>query len=779
MAADPSDIAQAVAESFEELNKKLGDANLRWGGLEKATQSLQIRMNATAKDYKDDGEAYKRLMRERSKRENEIIDATRKGTLTAREARAELEKLNKEVSGVIPPQFAQQFNKLQEANKFATDFQINNAKSLKNLGIAAQLGYSGLMQFGSAATTLIKAYQGGETDIRMAGTTTATFAKLLTSAGSAAGKGLNAIGDAALTAAPLLAETGIGALAVASAGIAAKGLGIALDYTSKAADQLAQTAIPILTTELDKLYTNFNAISSAGLVFSGGIREMANAGLAFKLTLPEFADVVKASSENLASLGISTTEAAKRMGEIGNVMRKDKTSLELQKLGFTFKEQAALVADTMSLMRQSGGRLTASDQDVAEQTKKYAENLRIISSITGEDAKKKEQQVRDQSNELAFQQKLAGMDEKQRQNTIAAMENMSDAQRKAFMETVVFGQAITPASAYAVANIAGFGDSVARAAQEFQNGTLDAESMRKNNADYGNIIKQSLIDATDLARAGMVEGISGFVKDLKGLYQNELQFRNVFTKEAVDAAEEAVKKQITATNEIDVNMIKAANAGRDMALTIQKEMLDSHVLEHTADGFAKVTDSILDLLAKFTGVDVRGPRLSEGENLGEQRRLRSRLAAMQERNLEQAANINTETAKAFAGTSAILPPSPADLATNKTNRIDLPNIGNLPTDILLVPKQFANGGLSSGPQSGYLATLHGTEAVLPENLTSMLMELANKPSQVEDFTKAVNNASLQNKSEDLLAMLNKKFDTMIDIMDDVAGHTQKTAIRVA
>jgi len=777
MAADPSEIAQAVAEAFEELNKKLGDANLRWGGLDKAIQSLQIRMNATAKDYRDDNEAYKRIMRERKTREQEILKAQRDGVLTYRETQKELNLLNKSIESVIPAEYKTEFKNFIDNQGRANILQMTTNRILLNFNKEIQVSAAVLNGLSNASSKIFGAYQSGENDIKMAGTTTAAAAGLFFNATSGVGKGLTALGESAMGAAPFMGEFG---LAAGAAGLALTALGKVVDYGSQKLNDLAQKAIPILTAEVDKLYNSFNSISSSGAVFANGLVGMNNAALAVRLTLPEFSDVLKQSSGDLAGLGVNVTEAAKRMGEVGTVMRKNGIALELQKLGFTYKEQASLIADTMAIMRQSGGRLTADDQEVAEQTRKYAENLRIISDITGEDAKKKEQQVRDQSNELAFQQKLAGMDEKQRQNVIAAMENMSDAQRKAFMETVVFGQAITPASAYAVSNIAGFGDSVARAAQEFQNGTLDAETMRKNNADYGNIIKDSLIGATDLARAGMVGGVSGFVKDLKDLYQGELQFRNVFTKDAIDAAEEAVKRQTTATNDLDDGMLRAANAGRDMATQIQKAVLDSHVLNTFADTIADVTESIVKTIREFTG---SAPQTAEERRVSRNEENASILAKATTATVDTLLMPVTGLIKLLYNQNQSLTPLYDQYVRNNGQPIQMQRSAPLlqnPTDVYGSGMgMFADGGISSGPKSGYFAQLHGTEAVLPENLTSMLVDLANKPSQVDDFTKAVNNAALQNKSEDLLAMLNDKFDTMIDIMDDISGHTEKTAVRVA
>jgi hypothetical protein len=776
-----AEISDAELAAF---NEALKNVTTKFSGLDLATEALKLKLTETNKTTKDTNESYKRLMRERQREEQQILSEQRKGRLTARETQLQLQALNDRVKEVVPPEFKAKFDLYIRNQGYANNVVMSLNSQLVKFNGAIQGGTTILSSLYTNSLSLVKAYQGGETDIRMAGTTTAAAASVLFKTTSVAGNALSTFGDAAMAAAPVVAAlgAGIGGIITAGVGIAAKGLGIFLNSASEAADKLAQTAIPILTSELDKLYTNFNLINSAGLVFAGGIRDMANAGLALNLTLPEFAEVVKANTQNLSLLGISSTEAAKRMGDVGTTMRKSGVSLELQKLGFTFREQAGLIADTMGLMRQSGGSLTSSNEEVAQQTSKYAENLRIISAITGEDAKRREQEVRDQTNEVAFQQKLAGMDEKTRLGTIAAMENMSVAQRKAFMETVVFGQAITPASAYMMSNMAGFGESINRAMQNFQDGTLDGASMRRINADLGSAMKADIIASTDLARAGMA-GVTGLVQDLREAYKGELQERNRVTQESITAAEQAVEKQKATSAQLDTQLILAANAGRDMAKQIQETMLDSKVLENTAWAFKNVTEAIVGLIRKFTESGITGAggfvgNISEDENRAEIRRMGERLAQSDRNMLARTQAIQSDTRSRIdmpdwfmnSGNNTQPNQQPAsmtsvsDAAVNDIRR----SYGLPPLD---------NGGIASGPKSGYLAMLHGTEAVLPENLTELLTDAAKSAQTVKEQIPTAMNT--RNMSDELLTALNSKFDDMISLLDDISSHTERTSVRVA
>jgi hypothetical protein len=771
---------------FEKLAEILEKVNARFGGLESAIKLSMESNNLATRNQKTSQENYKRLMREREKSEREIIESQRKGNLTAREAQVELNKLNAKIRDAVPAEFKESFENFVYNQEIANKLQLFGNSLLVKYNKQLEIGTQILGSLGGAAVKIFNAYRGGQTDIEMAGTTFAAASGAFLGTTSAVGKGSAGL----MAVSPLLIETGIGAAAAAGLGIGLQLLGNFVDGASNKINELAQKAIPILTSEVNKLYTSFNAISSTGAIFADGIKGMNQAALNARLSLPEFSDVLRESSGNLAQLGISTTEAAKRMGGVGLALRANGTDKQLAALGYTAKEQASLIAETMAQMRQSGGALTVSNEEVAQQTAKYAENLRIVSAITGEDAKKKEQQVRDQSNEVAFQQKLAGLDATQRQNVIAAMENMSDAQRKAFMETVVFGQAITPASAYMVNNIQGFGDSVNRAAQEFEAGTLDGASMRRTNAEFGEAIKADILASRDLARAGFA-GIGGIVADLNKSLKDELIERNRVTADAIAAAEENVRKNVNETEDLTKSMVKAAYAGRDMANAIQKAILDKRVLETFATTIADTTSAIVDVIHRFTrqanGVGVvtqADQQLADQEN----RRLRARLGAA---GAIRSAEI-TETQQAndglllqyldAAGTrlaaQGLIPGNQAGnmdaIRAYLRDHRDDPEYSRIPESLR---SGLAIGGIVSGSRSGYLAKLHGTEAVLPENLTNMLLETARQNQTLsENLPQAINRP---NKSEELLSMLNSKFDDMLDVMSDISNYTERTSVRIA
>ena len=653
------------------------------------------------------------------------------------------------------------------------DGTIKLKSTIEGLSAGVVVGSKVIGQLGSAAASLIRGYQSGANDIELATSATTTFYSTVGSVSTSVGDALTGAGTAATQFGNGTSKT---SKSVRGLGLAAEGIGIGLSYFGKTISLIAKEVMPILNAELNKAFNSFNAINSSGAMFADGLTGMVKAASNSQLTLTEFSDVLKASSPELASLGIGVTDAAKRMGEVGVVMRREGITASLKNLGLTAKEQAEAVASTMAQMRQGGNQFSASNEVVAVQTQKYAENLKIIAAITGEDAKKQEAKVRDEANRLAFQQALAGKSSEEQGNILNAMKNMSDAQRKAFEETVVFGNAVTPASAALMQQSEGFANIVKTAASDFQNGTLDATKMRQTQAQFGEQAMQDLINNKGIAMAGFA-GVGGLAGELETVMTAELQFRKNFTPQAIAAAEEAAKAAEKTTDPLTVGVEKAAQAGRDLATAIQTSLLDSKVLSNFADEVAKTTSYIAGKVNEFGGGKPNGGNNETQEKSWWQSYVESGGIG---KTLQAAGALTgvaaaVTTPAAATGIGAVIPGGLATIA------------GALEAAGLFAQMiGYAEGGIASGPDTGYMAKLHGTEAVLPENLTSMLTDVAenkmDESSRIDLINSIVSKNSNQdmnaNSSDSLMNILIAKVDDLIDATQDVARYTKETSVRI-
>ena len=444
----------------------------------------------------------------------------------------------------------------------------------QSVGNASKMALSGMGSF-------VKGLQGNESGIQLA-------SGLMEASMDATTGGISAFAE--------VAKAGGAALSTTTGktrffGYALEAGATLVGLFAESTNKLAKFGVQVLAKEVEKTVKAFNDAASTGAFFANGMTGLRDSALAAGLTVDQFASVLKQHASDLAATGLGVTEGSKRVGGAlragGDTMRK-----QLLNLGYNFEEQAGLVAETMRDMRQSGGPLKASNAEVAAQTAKYAENLRVISAITGEDAKKKEEQVRQQASQLAFQQKLAGMSEQQRIGTMNAMKNMSDMERKNFMDMVNFGTVINQEGAAAAALSPGLTSAVNGFYDAFKQGTLDEISARRISRENTEQQRQDMLNNTAIGTAGAAN-VGGLVGQIAENMGNELQYRKKWTADAIDAAESSIAAQRDTADKLTKEVIGAEIAAQDLKIALQKELTPAIAQ------FAKVSREMLGEVQKM------------------------------------------------------------------------------------------------------------------------------------------------------------------------------------
>ena len=481
--------------------------------------------------------------------------------------------------------------------------------------------------------------------------------------------GMGFVGSASQSAGTALQVLGGGMIAagVATMGVTAAfgalfyGVGALLNVAGGAATALGKFAVEALSKELEKTIVAFGKASSGGALFADGMTGLRDAAKNAGLTIEQFSQTIQRQSANIAAAGLSVPQGVKRLG---NALRAGGAELRgnLINLGFSIAEQGDLVAETMALMRQSGQPLRANGTQIAVETERYAENLRIIAAITGEDAKKKMAQTREITDQLRFQQKLAGMDETQRKKIIEGMANIPAALQKNVRDIVLFGNVVNTTGAVMTSlspNIRGLQNSIA---EQVVAGTLTADSARTANKQYMDGIRGDLADENGaFASIALAQsaGLTGIAADTAELSNNLLKDAIKQGEAATTAGEDSAKEQKKTTDELTGNVKKASIAAQSLALALQDSLLTPMGL------FADATRGITEGMVK--AVD----KLYE-----------------------------------LAG----VPNPNKDFGTSTTQNTGM-NYG-IAGGLKSQPK-LNESGVATGPVSGYAATLHGTEAVVP------------------------------------------------------------------
>jgi len=526
----------------------------------------------------------------------------------------------------------------------------------------------------------------------------------------------------------------------------------------QAASKLAKFGIEVLSKEVERTVKAFNETSAAGALFTDGMTGMRNASAAAGLTTDQFASVVKNNADSLAASGLGVTSGAKA---IGNAMKigGETAKRQMLNLGYSFEEQAGLYAETAAAMRRTAGG-KSSDAAIAEQTQKYAENLRLISAITGEDAKKKTEEARQQNQVLAFQQQLAGKSAEQRAQIDAAMATMTEQEKKNFRERVVLGAVINKEGAIYEATVAGAREKSEAALAAFNNNALTAEANAKLNAQYGEQIKSSIMNNKDLAVAGMVAG--GSLGEVTKSQLDAVNQANIQTKEAVEEAKKNVQGQKDATDALTQGVTDAAIAAQDFKVGLQEVLLPA------VTDFARVSGDMLKSMQEM----VAGAMGTKSESFWDKTK-----------RIGSAALEGGMTGAQVGGTVGAVGGSVVPGIGNLGGAASGAVIGGVLGGLTGAIKEAfwgepgkALGGISEGPTSGYMEKLHGTEAVVPLGAgRSIPVDISGMGTALKDM--AMQSTSAGGAATAIPGMLGSTTRDSLSISSDSLAQEQLSLLR--
>jgi hypothetical protein len=288
---------------------------------------------------------------------------------------------------------------------------------------------------------------------------------------------------------------------------------------------------------------------------------------------------------------------------------------QLFALGYSMEDQGNLVAQTMAAMSDPTGKLKASNEEVAARTKKYAQDLAMISALTGEDMKAKQEKIKAENLELAVAQKLAKMDPKQKAEFEAMQKTMNDTQRRQLKENMVFGTVISADLAIMEASSAGFAAQGKEFYQSFKDGTASAEKGMEIRSKFDGQIAKDALGNEALAAAGLA-GVGGPAGEAVKAFGNLVAEGNKFTEEGIKETKRILEER---KNQADTDpMVGVQQAANKFELALQK------LADDNLGGFAgaldttmtTITGAVNDAAKALKGIDAPSPFMATLMTLG-------------------------------------------------------------------------------------------------------------------------------------------------------------------
>jgi len=667
-------MADLSEESLQKFTDALEKFSERFGF---ATDDLKKSTKSTNKTFAKGNQQLDTLIKRFSKLDDGVLkssDANRRQSASLRELRKTTDEFSEEL-GLGGAELVEEIKKLQT--------KVASVQIGYTLGKALGDTAASLYAFSKDITSgLLGNLTSNASGFKIAADIMSTGVTLAAAEGNTLGNTLKDVGSSIM---------GFGKRGMV-AGLALQGLGEVTKFVAGELSALAKAGIQLLAQEADKLVAAFNQSAASGALFATGMDGFTNAAANAYLTVDQFSNVVKNNADIITKSGLGMAEGAKRIGGAlhsgGDSMR-----ISLLKLGYSFEEQAGLVAETMKDMTQNNGPLRASNAEVARQTQLYADNLRTITAITGEDAKKKMDKAREDAAQLRFQQKLAEKTPEQQAAVLRAMGNMNEIQRKNFIDMVDFGTIVNQQGALAQAASQGMSNLVGDTYKAFQTNTLDEFRARELNAQYNSQIQKDMISgslAVGIATAGAAGSADAAGQAAKGFGALLEEIRPA-TAEAIKSAEANVQLAKNAQG-LSQTVADVATQTQTLKLLVQRDVIDS------LGQFSKV------VLETVKGVRQMLEEAGVGKGGGNN-------TSFMDRHGRTMLDIGAGALGAgLEGTVGLLGAGPVGAAAGAVSGATTGTmIGDWLADKLNLPKK-ADGGVTSGPS---IAGEDGPEAVIP------------------------------------------------------------------
>ena len=519
------------------------------------------------------------------------------------------------------------------------------------------------------------------------------------------------------------------------------------------------------------------SIMDGGLLLQGGFSGLADAADVAGLPVNAFGEAIMANIARLRLLEGGAPGGMRRLSQGFRVLQEaqEENLDSLYALGFSQQDVVSGMADVALSAERAGRNL--SSEELAAGTFDYLKNLRELNKLTAESAESIQSQVDANRSNLFIQRGLSELGGEQRaaaEDFVAAMERAGAGSIAAYALT---GEISSTQQGLAVEQNRVFADIMRQYFIDLQNGVDPAVAMARYQDSMA--ANQDLITAQADANAQ----IFGQTRELADQF-SEL---GIVSREAIEQARAAM------SGEDPLSGTRDPETGEDTRnLSITMGALQGA----TEAARAAISSTFIEGLDELSGDDgalTRFAEMTSSAAMGAEQFRDAMLAVMSGDYAAAAAALGSG---AFGIGGETVPSTPQGA---QGSTIDPQNpVESLPGYNPNILPGAATGDVLTGPDSGYIAELHGTEAVVPlpdgrsipvslesnsnQNNTDLVNSLANEIDvNLGKYTKAVEGLSFDTLANEIdtsignytKAVEGLSFDTLANELDTSVGKYTK------
>ena len=497
------------------------------------------------------------------------------------------------------------------------------------------------------------------------------------------------------------------------AGAALVGLGSVLNFTTDKFSSLAKFGIEVLGAEIEKTIGAFARTSNAGLIFANGMTEMRNSAHYAGLTVDTYSKVVARSADGLVGLGGTVTAGNKRFVETSKAMLPFRDGL--LNLGISIEEQAQSIIDYGSMIRTTGQSQTMTAAELAKGTTDYLINLRTLSNLTGEDAKKMQERADAARRQAAVQAKLAEMGPEGIEKFNAALALAGPQFQQALMQKFLGGPA-TGAAAVVLAQSQSMESYLDALIGGIKNGALNMDAYVKElgvtRSRFAPLIASETKSASEIIG---IAGIYGKLGEESSILSDTFRQMKDASKVSVDALMANARTQFETKDPFTQNVNNVINqlnllktnleAGLNSALPGYSQAV-SEMTKQIYNAVERVKNLGKETVPEKTITDTLVKALNRGKDLAYSGMAGGAVVGGIGGMIAGPAGSAALAAKGalVGGVGGLVYGMGESLAEDAIGAI---------TNWFNRKEGKATGGVARGPSTGYIEKLHGIEAVVP------------------------------------------------------------------
>ena len=240
----------------------------------------------------------------------------------------------------------------------------------------------------------------------------------------------------------------------------------------------------------EKTYKSFQQSASVGANFGGSITAMVSSASAAGLTFEQFSGIIAKQGQNLALLGGSTEEGAKRLAQLGKDIKGSPIARDLNRLGYSTEAINEGMASYAGQLAKTGALQGMTNAQLVAGTGSYLKDLDALTKLTGKNKKELEDERNARLKDAQFRFIMSKMDVDSQKNLQNLMDTIPAEHQEGMKEIIATGTATSEAGKKALAFLPDSAKNMMNLNQQIRTtGKMGADQAAQINSAYQKEVK--------------------------------------------------------------------------------------------------------------------------------------------------------------------------------------------------------------------------------------------------------------------------------------------------